>query len=171
MAVTVDVQSNGFASSAVLRSVLKTLRSNRLWAMATRHRRGGHINTAYFCHTDDLVFYFISDNTSQHVLNFTRTSRVAVAIYDSQQRWDSYHRGLQLFGTCRDTTGARARKAAATYAKRFPSYARYIKSISTAERRRSPYRFYEFRPDTVKLIDEEMFGEEVFVSAEIRRTR
>ncbi len=165
----VTLHSDTHSHSAVLRSVVKTLKSNHLWSMATSAGRRGHVNTAYYCHSDDLLFYFVSERTSAHVTNFFKVPNVAVAIFDSRQPWDSYHRGLQLFGTCREARGALSRAAFAAYAKRFPDYAKYIKTLSAAERRKSSYRFYEFSPTALKVLDERVFGEEVFVSATIRR--
>ena len=59
------------------------------------------------------------------------------------------------------------------YAKRFPSYARWMSSTKKdkkklAEQLRS-YRFYRFLPRQLKVLDEAEYGGETFVIVAIKR--
>src|SRR5438094_10576369 len=94
---------------------------------------------------------------------------MAGTIFDSQQSWDDPGRGIQLFGTGRKTRGIQAARAERTYARRFPSFARWLRGWSAAERvqaaRLRSYAFFQFMPDRVKVLGEAEFGGPVFVVA------
>lgn len=128
-----------------------------------------HISTAYFSYNDSFDFFFVSDPATNHAQNLKRWPRVAVTIFDTHQAWDSYHRGLQLFGMCRRASSRESIRAYAVHSVRFPEYQKYIEALSPKERRASPYRFYLFRPERLKILDESVFGEEVFVMADVVR--
>jgi hypothetical protein len=94
-----------------------------------------------------------------------------MAIFSSAQKWGGPDRGIQLFGTCREAKGLQATKAAQLYGKRFPAY-----PISISNRTRGgslprlrTYRFYQFRPTRLTILDESDFGDAVFVVAVVRR--
>lgn len=162
--------SVGFDTKAITRSTAATLRRVKLLAMATvSSRSASHIHTAYFSFSEALEFYFVSDISTEHVKNLMREPQAAVAIYESGQAWDSYHRGLQLFGPCWRATKAEAAIAERIHSTRFPAYAEYVTGLGTRERRLSPHKFHVFRPDIIKIYDERAFGEEVFATATVTR--
>lgn len=62
-----------------------------------------------------------------------------------------------MFGTARGAAGAMAREAERLYATRFPAYGPEL-----------TYSFYRFRPNQLKLFDEDVLGPGVFVIASVR---
>jgi hypothetical protein len=148
--------------------VFDILNRTSLWSMATISSKNEcHIHTAYFSYGADLDCYFVSDTSTEHSRNLLHSPGAAVSVFDSRQPWDSYHRGLQLFGICRRARGREVGKANTVHCARFPDYLKYIDSLSPKERKTSPHRFYIFHPTRIKILDERAFGEEVFISAEV----
>jgi len=171
MSVKTKLINPDFRHEKLRRSVMKILKKTQLWSMATVGQQNEtHINTAYFCYSETLDLYFVSDPSTKHIQNITSSPRVAVCIFDSHQPWDSYHRGLQLFGRCWSASTAESKKAVSIHSDRFPAYGEYIKGLSREERESTRYRFYVFRPDRIKICDEKAFGEEVFVVADVVRS-
>jgi uncharacterized protein YhbP (UPF0306 family) len=143
------------------------LRENVLASFATHDLRGrSHINTAYFAWAADWSLYFYSYPDSRHCRNLKRRSSMAVAIFDSHQRWGHPDRGVQLFGIAGEATGKRAGLAAAFYSKRFPGFQKWK---ARAEREEGAFglRPYRFRPRRIKLFDERTLGGGRFVEIKI----
>ena len=156
------------SGTAVRRSVLRILRENVLCSMATiTADNRAHINTAYFCYSDDLELYFLLHPNSRHCRNLTTNPSMAITIFSSLQQWHGPDRGLQLFGTCGVASAARARNAESLYGKRFAEYATWKKNLRSGDAARS-YRFYHFVVRSLKLLDEKTFGDGVFLSVAIR---
>ena len=156
----------------VRRSALRILRENVLCSIATvAPGDRAHINTAYFCYSDRLEFYFLSDPSSTHCRNLARNPSMAMAIFRSSQPWNRSGRGLQLFGTCREARGSHAARGERLYGERFRSYRTWMAGTSERERRLAAglrtYRFYRFVPTKVKILDEAEFGGGVFVTASL----
>jgi len=158
------------------KSITRILRDSELCSIATLDPRNRpHINTAYFCYRglDDLEMFFLSDIKSRHCRNLSRNPSMAMTIFRTNQPWDAPGRGLQLFGTCSQREGPSAREAERAYAKRFPSYAKWMSSTKKDEKKlveqlRS-YRFYRFLPQQLKVLDEAEYGGATFVTVTIRR--
>ena len=74
--------------------------------------------------------------------------------------WGAHHRGLQLFG---EAALSHNRAAHRLYASRFPKYEEFIEKAPAARE----LRFYRFTPATIKILDEEQFGEIVYITAEV----
>lgn len=129
-----------------------------------------HINAAYFCYTDEMELYFVSDPGTKHGQNIAVQPWIAVAIFDTNQPWGEALRGLQLFGECRLASVVESTTALRTHASRFRAYGEYIKALNPFQRDSSPHKFYVFRPASIKILDESEFGEENFVTAEVVRT-
>jgi uncharacterized protein YhbP (UPF0306 family) len=129
-----------------------------------------HINTAYFCYSDDLELYFLSDPGSLHCRNLSTNSSMAVTVFRSSQRWGGPDEGLQLFGTCAKARGPQAKKAQRLYRERFPAYAEWMANLRN-DNVGLGYRFFRFLTDRLKMLDERNFGEAVFVSAAVIRSR
>jgi uncharacterized protein YhbP (UPF0306 family) len=151
--------------------LLRLLRENVLASFATVDARGhAHINMAYFAWSTDWTLFFYSYPSSGHCRNLQRRPSMAVAIFDSRQRWGHADRGVQLFGTGCEAVGGRAEVAAAVYAKRFPRFEKWRVRIGRAEGT-FQLRPYEFRPRRVKLFDERSLGGGRFVVVDIPRPR
>ena len=151
-------------------SIAKILKSTHLCSMATSGKDGScHINTAFFCFNEALLIFFVSDPATQHCKNLLGTSSMAMSVFYSHQPWGSALRGLQLFGQCVQVADAEKKQASELYKEIFPLYAGYLATLSPQERDTLPFRFFVFRPDVVKIIDEDEFGEETFVLTTIDR--
>jgi len=155
------------------KSIIRILRDSGLCSMATLDPRNRpHINTAYFCYRglDDLEIFFLSDIKSRHCRNLSRNPSMAMTIFRTNQPWDSPGRGLQLFGSCSQTEGKLAERV---YAKRFPSYARWMSSTKKDEKKLAEqlrsYRFYRFLPRQLKVLDEAEYGGATFVMVTLGR--
>ena len=165
-----------FSEERIERSVSRILRDSALCSISTvAPQNRAHINTAYFAFSPDLVLYFLSDPASLHCRNLRRNPSMAMTVFDSTQTWGGQDRGLQFFGTCRRTLGARAMEAERVYAKRFRPYATWMQGTGQVERRQAAqlrsYAFFRFAPSKVKVFDEQELGAGVFVVASVRRDR
>ena len=161
-------------SGRVRRSALRILMENVLCSMSTvATGNRAHINTAYFCYSDDLELYFLSDPGSTHCENLGVNPSMAMAISRSTQRWGGSDRGMQLFGVCREANGREAAQAERLYRKRFRLYAKWMAGTSEREKPLATdlrtYRFYRFVPRKVKILDEAEFGGGVLVTAALTR--
>ncbi len=156
-------------AAAVLNIVYRILRDTRLCSLATvTPALRPHINVAYFCYSKRLVLYFLSHPNAQHCRNIRDHPSVSVTVCSPNQPWGAPSVGIQLFGTCRRVTGLEEREAERLYAKRFPAYRRWKsgESMGPAERE---YAFYGLTVNSLKLLDEKVIGDALFVHASIRR--
>jgi uncharacterized protein YhbP (UPF0306 family) len=120
-----------------------------------------HINIAYFAWSRALKIIWLSEPRSRHSRNLRANETVAIAVFDSRQRWAEPDRGIQLFGSAWPAEGDEAEQGRETYARRFPSF---------RDARLSGYRLYVFRPSRLKLFDERALGGGTFVTAVVSRT-
>jgi uncharacterized protein YhbP (UPF0306 family) len=158
----------GPSEKAVRLSVLKILEENILCSMATVAReRRAHINTAYFCYSDDLELYFLSHPNALHCRNLVTNPSMAMTIFSSSQQWSGPDKGLQLCGTCNRTSAKQARKAERLYEKRFAPYAKWKQTLKTGDPARS-YHFYRFVIRSLKVLHEKKFSEAMFVYATLK---
>jgi len=141
--------------------------------MATRNEAGSvHISIAFFCFSSELALFFLSHPDSVHSHNIRRVPQVAVAVFDSHQPWGDPHVGLQLFGTGGLTEGDVAREARELYAARFPRYRDFLHRAPGGPEPSSSFsglECYCFLAGRVQILDEWEFGEEVFITATIKR--
>jgi uncharacterized protein YhbP (UPF0306 family) len=159
-----------YSSKKLAGSIERIIRATALCSMATVSIDAkAHINTAYYCVSDSFDLFFVSDPKTTHSKNVQHSPTMSVAIFHSSQKWGSSLRGLQLFGQCFRSNDTEAAEGERLYGSRFPAYRSYRKSLSPKELKESPHRFFIFRPSTVKVFDEDVFGEENFVLATIVR--
>lgn len=85
-------------------------------------------------------------------------------MYSSAQQWTEPGRGVQLFGTCKQTTGPSAEEAERSYKGRFPAYQGWKAGLDRDDLA-GQYRFYRFCVTAVKILDESNLGDAVFVRA------
>ncbi len=163
------IVAKGLSKDRVRGSVFRILGNNGLCSIATvTGDSRAHINTAYFCYSDQLELYFLSHPSSLHCRNLSTNSSMAMAIFPSSQKWADPGQGLQIVGTCRQARGFEARKAKQLYGKRFPAYASWSANLSRDNVARA-YRFYRFLTSKLKILDEKEFGDGVFVYANVKR--
>ena len=151
------------------RSLNRILRRTVLCSISTVSSAGrAHVNTAYFAVSSDLELYFLSDPLSQHARNIRRNPSAAVAVFDSHQTWGKADRGAQLFGRCTQAEEGVAVKAADVYACRFPRFSRWSDRLA-ADAPARKWKFFEFVPSVVKVLDEVTFRQLGFVRASVIR--
>jgi len=139
----------------------RLLSASTLCAISTVASDGrAYINTAYFAWSPAFEVVWLSAPEARHSRNIQRRPSVAIAVYDSAQKWGGSDRGIQLFGTARKLPGRAARDAARLYGRRFKAY---------AGEELNAYRFYRFRPRTLKLFHARELGGGMFVTAKVRR--
>jgi hypothetical protein len=122
-----------------------------------------------FCVFRDLRLYLLSHPSSLHRRSVAANPSMAVAAFTSPQNWTNPGRGVQLFGTGRVVVDDAARDAENVYRRRYPSYDGWRRALKVGDPALE-YRFYEFLPDRLKILDEAEFGDAVFVGAAIART-
>src|SRR5687767_7728113 len=107
----------------ITQSVFRILGNTDLCSMATRGPGDRvHINTAFFAFDAELCLCFLSDPRSRHCANLEHSPAMAIAIFDSHQRWGETNAGLQLFGVGGLASGAALTHDEAVYAGRFSRY-------------------------------------------------
>jgi hypothetical protein len=97
---------------------------------------------------------------------------MAVAVFDSRQEWGLAHAGLQLYGAGGPVPVGNAERARASYAARFPRYFDLVMRASEAPDAATGFaalRFYQFMPTRIKILDEQEFGDEVYITAAVAR--
>jgi uncharacterized protein YhbP (UPF0306 family) len=150
-------------------AVFAILSCNVLCSIATvTPDNRAHINTAYFCFSDELDLYFLSHPRSSHSQNLLANSSAAVTVFSTSQIWTNPGKGLQLFGICSQTRGKHTGKAEELYGRRFPSYETWKVGLAASDVSQR-YRFYRLRTSWLKLHDEEIFGDGVFIQADVQR--
>jgi nitroimidazol reductase NimA-like FMN-containing flavoprotein (pyridoxamine 5'-phosphate oxidase superfamily) len=169
--VRAALHNPGYGSHRLLGSVERILSECQLCALATHEPAGKpHISTVFFCFSDDLDLYFLSDPGSTHGHNIARGPSAAIAVYDSHQIWGDAHRGLQMFGSCSLLSGAAEEEGRRLYARRFPRYLEFAAHPGEkAGLSFSGLRFFRFVTASLKILDEEEFGDGVFVLAIVER--
>jgi Pyridoxamine 5'-phosphate oxidase len=121
--VGIEVVQGALTNRRVRASLLCLLRENVLASFATVDARGrAHINTACFAWSKDWNLFFYSYPDSCHSSNLRRNASMAVAVFDSHQRWGRPDRGVQLFGIAVECGGEWRNTAARIYAQRFHGF-------------------------------------------------
>ena len=141
-----------------------------LCTMSTVNQDGtAHVNTAFYCIDSEWRLFFASEEETRHSENISERSSMAVAVFRSDQGWDTWKTGLQLFGRCAMARGGDAELGARLYKKRFPAYADWLQEIGRDVQDSGLPRFFIFVPESVKLLHEEALGEETFVTIRLSR--
>jgi uncharacterized protein YhbP (UPF0306 family) len=157
----IERSRHALPAAQIITAARRLLNASTLCAVATLSTSGrAHVHTAYFAWTSELDIVWLSEPSARHSRNLRANPSAAISVYDSNQTWGESDRGIQLFGSGRELADQSAREAEDLYAERFPAFAR---------RDLGAYRFYRVRPRRMKLFDERVFGEGVFVTATIRR--
>ncbi|MCI4352613.1 MAG: pyridoxamine 5'-phosphate oxidase family protein [Thermoplasmata archaeon] len=162
-----EVVPGSLSNRRVRASLIRLLRENVLASFASVGRRGrAHINTAYFAWTRDWSLFFYSYPDSAHCRNLRRHPSMAVAVFDSRQRWGHPDRGVQLFGSCHEADGRWGEVASVAYAKRFKGFEKWRGRLRS-EAGTFPLRPYRFTPHRAKIFDERALGAGRFIEIEI----
>jgi uncharacterized protein YhbP (UPF0306 family) len=167
--VSLRLHSAEYPSERLYQSVTRILGASGLCSLASEAEPGHpHIHTAFFAYSADLDLFFLSHPNARHSRNLALVPRVAIAVFDSHQVWGEAHAGLQLFGTAGPAHGAQLERARALYGARFP---RYFEEAAGAPSGSSfsALQLYRFQPQRMQIFDEETFGDETLVTAQVHR--
>ena len=167
--MTLQLIAPGYTSARLVSVVRRIVDRNPLCSMATGSEAGVTINAAFFAVGPGLELYFLSNPGSTHCRNLARAGHMAVAVFDSGQEWGEPHAGLQLYGTGGPVPPGHAEQARSLYAARFPRYFDFVMRAGEASEGTSGFaalRFYRFTPARLKLLDEEEFGDEIYITAD-----
>jgi uncharacterized protein YhbP (UPF0306 family) len=165
--VSIEIVPGTLSNPRVRSSLLRLLRENVLASFATVNSRGrAYVNTAYFAWSNDWNLFFYSYPNSQHSSNLRHNSSMAVAIFDSRQRWGGPDRGVQLFGRASEARGKGAVAASKVYARRFSGFAKWRADV---ERQEGAFvlRPYRFKPSRAKIFDERSLGGGRFIDLHV----
>ncbi|GAB4556512.1 MAG: hypothetical protein Kow0047_00040 [Anaerolineae bacterium] len=138
--------------------VLAFLQAHTTLTLATVAEDGSPQAAAvFFAFDEDLRLYFLSEPSSRHAQNLTRSPRVAVTIQDDGQDWREIQ-GLQLEGEASLVSDPRAQaRAARIYGQRFGFVGELLRGTGegalalVGPLARS--RFYVISPTWIRLID------------------
>ena len=146
--------------------IQRILDENALCTIATVNADGtAHVNTAFFCVDGEWRMFFMSSNEAKHTKNIALRASVAVAVCESSQDWDDWKTGLQLFGTCEPARGRDVWLGIRLYKERFPAFGRWLQAVGRGD---VPSLFVVV-PESLKLLHEEILGEETFVTIALSR--
>ena len=158
-----------YSDSKLNLSISQILHANILCAVASIKNNESYIHTAYFCYNNILELFYISDPTTQHTMNIENNSSVAISIYDSRQPWDNSKRGIQIFGECKMASGVKLVEGTALYLKRFAGLKQWITHPDDFIKGAINSKMFVISTNSIKLFDEETFGEEIFISLDIKK--
>ncbi len=157
--MAIERSTRSFPPARLAAVARRLLNASTLCAISTVSPIGRpHVNTAYFAWGPSFWLVWLSAPQSTHSRNLRANPSAAVAVHDSTQAWGGPDRGIQLFGSAREATGAAAEQAERIYARRFPAFVRS---------EFGEYRLYRFLPRRVKLFDETALGAGTFVTATV----
>jgi uncharacterized protein YhbP (UPF0306 family) len=159
--MAIERSNRRLAATRLAASARQLLDASSLCAIATVTPQGrAHINSAYFAWSRSFEIVWLSEPRATHSRNVRADGSAAIAVYDSSQTWGKPDRGIQLFGSARESEGEDADKAQALYAKRFPEF---------VNADLGSYNVYLFSPRRLKLFDENALGAGTFVTARVTR--
>ncbi len=169
MMLAFKFQHDKYSDEQLNRSITDVLEHGRLLSMSTVRPDGSaHINTAFYSFDSSLRLFIITDPKTGHGTNLASNPSVAVAIFNSHQEFWTPLRGLQLFGTCRQTPLLQIPHALSSFVKRFPVFSELVKSPADLASKTLAIRFHTIDVKRLKLFDEPTFGEEVFIDLKVR---
>lgn len=153
------------------KSIFEVLEDNTLLTLATVNKDGTpHVNTAYFTFDQNINLYIWTEPSTKHSHNVEKNPSVAVTIFDSREPWGKPHKGLQVFGVCKQLDAKEQEYAFVLYLKRFPKL-QELAETSDDITNKFVSRFYKIRVDIIKLIDERRYGVETHFVIKIKRDK
>lgn len=161
-----------FSDEMLNSSIYNILNSNTLLSMASVNDNKSWINTAFFCFNNYLDIFFLTEIESQHSKNLAGNNSVAVSIFDSNQQWGPGKlKGLQLFGICKKAQGIQLLEGTRLYLMRYPGVAKWLTKPEDLLKGLLGSWIYIFSPSRIKILYEELFGEENYISLLIHKSK
>jgi len=136
--------------------------------MASINNNKSWINTAFYCFNNYLEIFFLTETESQHSLNVVENDSVAVSIFDTNQNWGPGKlKGLQVFGICKKAHGIQLLEGIRLYVMRYPNVAKWLLKPEDLMNGLLGSWVYVVIPSKIKILHEELFGEENYLSLTI----
>ncbi|MEW5805704.1 MAG: pyridoxamine 5'-phosphate oxidase family protein [Patescibacteria group bacterium] len=135
--------------------ILAFLKTNKLMQVATAGDFPW-IATVYYSFDKRLNLYFLSSEKTLHSKQIKQNPKVSVAIADSRQDIKKPKKGLQLYGLCKEISGAGKIKHALSLWKEFLSVDDPELSYENL-RKGLTGKIYKITPKRIKLFDQELF--------------
>lgn len=146
----------------VEKKAAEILKRVKLATIALTQRDGTpHVFTAFVAADDQLNVYFISKRGTSHGSLLREEREAAMAVYDSQQEWDDWKEGIQMWGRLR-LAGGEEEEGRRCYERRFPEYREWLEGEGKGSEKAEVYR-YEW--DRMRVLAEADWGEEEFREA------
>lgn len=117
------------------------------------------VSTLYYSIDADLNIYFLTSPKTIHGKQLAKNPKVAVAISDSPQTPASKKKGLQIYGLCKQISGARKVTHAITLWKQTLGVTSDIYSYEGMLKKAISGRMYKITPKKIKFFNEELWEE------------
>lgn len=138
-------------------SIKNILDKNHLLTLSTSKNNKPHSNTAFYAFDKDINLYIWSEEGTAHSENLKKNEKVAVNIFDSKQKWDCLHQGLQALGTAKQVNKKEFISAGILYVKRFPASLKLVKHPKRLHDEIFESKIYKIQLDEIKIFDEKAF--------------
>ena len=142
----------------VLNSIKEILGKNKLLTLSTIKNNQPHSNTAYYAFDKNFNLYIWSEKASAHSKNILKNKKVAVNIFDSEQKWGSLLQGIQAMGIAKPVNNKELIKAGLLYLKRFPASLKMVKNPKGFRHKIFESQLYKIKLNKIKVFDERTFG-------------
>ena len=146
----------------VLNSLKEILEENKLLTLSTVYNNQPHSNAAYYAFDKSFNLYIWSEKDTAHSKNILKNKKVAVNIFDSEQKWGSLLQGVQAMGIANSVNAKELIKAGFLYLKRFPQSLKMVKNPKGFHHKIFESQFYKIKLNKIKVFDEKIFGKGEF---------
>ena len=168
----VTLHAEGYRQEDLAKSVESISNDTQLFSMATLFAGDQvepWINTAYFSFDASFHYYYLSSPQSVHSKNLLTSPLCALSLFNTQQSAENGKQGLQIFGECRRAEGKYLKRGLLTYQKRFVGFENTIRIPEDFDKGIIESKLYCVTAHTIKIFDEQRFGEETWVEAKVIR--
>lgn len=141
-----------------LEHIKKYLSSHYQMAVATSGRFPW-ICTVYYSIDNDLNIYFLTSPSTIHGKQIAKNPKVAVAISDAPQSPNSKKKGLQIYGLCKQISGARKVTHAITLWNKTLGVTSKDYSYEGMIKKAISGRMYKITPKKIKFFNEDLAEE------------
>ena len=146
----------------ILKSIFDLLNKNKLLTLSTSYKNKPYSNTCYYAYDKEFNLYFWSEKNALHSKNILRNKKIAVNIFNSNQKWGSNLQGIQGLGKAFVVNNKELIKGGFLYIKRYPKVLKFVKNLKDFHSNKFASRIYKIELEKIKLFDERTFGKDEF---------
>lgn len=151
----------------IINSIINLLNKNKLLTLSTLDNNQPYSNTAFYVFDNEFNLYIWTDLSTLHCKNIKKNNKVAINIFDSNQKWGAHLQGIQGLGKASIVKGSEIIKAGLRYIKRYPRVLTLIKNYKEFSTKDS--KIYKITLDKLKLFDEKTFGKDEYIEIRLER--